>query len=298
MAVNILSIDGGGIRGVATLQQLVELEKTLKTPLHSFFDYIAGTSTGSIVAGLLSIGMCPKDILQLYQDNGEKIFDKKFWRLGLTKSKYNDKELNRALKDYAQGKLLKDCITKLIIPAYNVSRRQLKIFKSYKDGNNYSLFDVIRASSAAPTFFDPWKIGGELFVDGGLVANNPSMMATIEALKDGHDTFHVISFSTGIREDALTEKETTKGILGMASPTVDILLAEQAQTTDYTMERLFSLKALKGSYTRCETFLAHSSGKMDDASEENICKMIEDGAESAYINKNKIIGYYNTTKRR
>ena len=280
MAVNILSIDGGGIRGVATLQQLVELEKTLRTPLHSFFDYISGTSTGSIVAGLLSIGVGPKDILQLYQDHGDKIFDKKFWRLGLTQSKYNDKALNKALQDYTQGKLLKDSVVKLIIPAYNVSRRQLKIFKSYKDGNNYSLFDVIRASSAAPTFFDPWKIGGELFVDGGLVANNPSMMTVIEALKDGHDTFHVISFSTGIREDALTEKETTKGILGMASPTVDILLAEQAQTTDYTIERLFSLKALKGSYTRCETYLTHSSGKMDDASKENICKMIEDGAES------------------
>jgi patatin-like phospholipase/acyl hydrolase len=212
-------------------------------------------------------------------------------RFGLTQSKYCDKELNRTLKHYTQGKSLQDSLVKLIIPAYNVSLRQLKLFKSYKDGSKYSLFEVIRASSAAPTFFNPWKIKDELFVDGGLVANNPSMMAIIEALKDGQNSFNVISFSTGVKEQELTEKEATKGIIGMASPTVDILLSEQSQTTDYTISKLFSLGVLKGLYIRCETYLSYSNGKIDDASKENIMNMIKDGIKSARINKNKMIHY-------
>jgi patatin-like phospholipase/acyl hydrolase len=298
MTAKILSIDGGGIRGVATLQQLITLEKTLRAPLHVHFDYITGTSTGSIVAGLLSIGMSPKDILQLYQEHGEKIFEKRFWRFGLTKSKYKDEALNEALQDYTQGKLLRDCLTKLIIPAYNVSKRQIKIFKSYKDGNLYSLFDVVRASSAAPTFFDPWKINGETFVDGGLVANNPSMIAVIEAMKDGYDTFNIISFSTGPREKALSDKETKNGIVGMASPTVDILLTEQSQMTDYTLGKLFELNSIKGTYVRCETYLARASSEMDDASLCNLTNLIYDGEDSAVINKNKMINYYNATMKR
>lgn len=298
MTANILSIDGGGIRGVATLQQLITLEKTLKAPLHVHFDYITGTSTGSIVAGLLSIGMNPKDILQLYQEHGEKIFKKRFWRLGLTQSKYKDEELNSALQDYTQGKLLRDSLTKLIIPAYNVSKRQIKLFKSYKDGNLYSLFDVVRASSAAPTFFDPWKINGETFVDGGLVANNPSMVAIIEAMKDGYDTFNVMSFSTGPRETALSDKDTKKGILGMASPTIDILLTEQSQMVDYTLGKLFELGSIKGNYVRCETYLARASSEMDDASPCNLAKLIEDGEDSAVINKNKMIQFYNVSIKR
>lgn len=298
MAVNILSIDGGGIRGVATLQQLILLEKTLKRPLHQYFDYIAGTSTGSIVAGLLSIGTNPSDILELYQNCGDKIFDKKFFRFGLTRSKYKDKELNKALADYTQGKLLKDTLTKLIIPAYNVTKREMTLFKSYKDGVGYSLFDVIRSSSAAPTFFDPWIIDGDTFVDGGLVANNPAIMATIEALKDGNKNIHVLSFSTGTKEKSLSKQKASRGIIGMASPTVDILLSEQSQTTDYTINKLFQLGAIAGSYTRCETIINQSSGEMDDASRDNILAMIEDGKESAYINQDKMINFYNVSNRR
>ena len=298
MAVNILSIDGGGIRGVATLQQLVELEKTLRTPLHSFFDYIAGTSTGSIVAGLLSIGIAPKDILELYQKYGDDIFDKKFFRFGLTRSKYKDKALNNALKDYTQNKNLKDALTKLIIPAYNVTNRQIKIFKSYKEDNTYSLFDVIRASSAAPTFFDPWEIDGNIYVDGGLVANNPAMIAVIEAIKDANNYVHLISFSTGVTEKEISERKAKNGILGMASPTVDILLAEQSQMTDYTLDKLFSLGKVLGSYTRCETYLTRSSGEMDDASACNIYNMILDGEDSAVINKDKMTKFYSESQRK
>lgn len=293
MTTKILSIDGGGIRGVAALQQLIEFRKLIDEPLHKYFNYISGTSTGAIIAGLVSIGLEPIEILTLYDVYGEEIFDKRFFRFGLLRSKYSDKSLNKVLKKYTKEKKLKDALTKLIIPAYNSTKREIKIFKSYKDGVEYSLFDVIRSSSAAPTFFDPWKIDGQTFVDGGLVANNPALISLIEAVKDGNKDISIISFSTGLVEESISEKKAERGVIGMASPTIDILLTEQAETVDYVLQKLYEFNKIEGNYIRCSTFINMADKSMDNASKDNINNLIEDGRYSAKINKDKFINFIN-----
>ena len=290
---NILSIDGGGIRGIIALEQLLVMEKLIDVPLYKYFDYIVGTSTGSIVAVLLSIGYSASDLLDLYYIHGSNIFDKKFFRFGITRPKYSDKYFNEILYKYVGDKTLSDCKTNIIIPAYNGSKSRIKLFKSSKSSiDNYSLFDVIRSSSSAPTFFSPWEINGDLFIDGGLVANNPSVISLIEAIKSGYEYFNIISFSTGDKPKSIEDK-VGYGILGMASPTVDILFSEQAKTTDYVLDKLFELNPnlmnrSMGLYTRCLSIIEKSSGEIDDASPNNIKNMMCDGKLSASNNLDKI----------
>ena len=208
------------------------------------------------------------------------------------------KTYNEVLKQYTKDKKLKEAQTKLIIPAYNSTKREIKIFKSYKDGVENSLFDVIRASSAAPTFFDPWKIQGQIFVDGGLVANNPALISLIEAIKDGKQDISILSFSTGLVEESISECKTERGIVGMASPTIDILLTEQAEMVDYTLSKLYELGKIEGEYLRCPTLIGKANKSMDDASKENIENLIEDGRYSAKINKEKFIKFINNSDKR
>jgi patatin-like phospholipase/acyl hydrolase len=298
---NILSINGGGIRGLIALQQLVQLEKTIPVPLHEHFDYIAGTSTGGIIAVFLSIGYTPTELLDIYLKHGDKIFDKRFLRLGLLRAKYNDEYFNKVINDFAKGKSLKDCKTSIVIPSYNATKKELKLFKSDKaqDGNhhNYSLFDVVRSTASAPSYFKPITIRKDYYIDGGLVVNNPVMMVFLEALKEGFDTFNILSFSTGTIEKPLSKSIADGGAIKWAKEYVDILLTEMDQTTHYTMTQIFDLfsilnKKRLGMYIRCDSYIEKSSGKIDDASRENIFKMTLDGLKSATKNKDKMMTYY------
>ena len=298
---NILSINGGGIRGLIALQQLVELEKIIDVPLYKHFDYIAGTSTGGIIAVFLSIGYTPTELLDIYLEHGNKIFDKRFLRFGLLRAKYNDKYFNDIIDSFAKGNTLKDCKTSIVIPAYNASKKELKLFKSdkalYDDKYNYSLFNVVRSTASAPSYFKPIVIDNNYYIDGGLVVNNPVMMVFLEALKEGFTSFNILSFSTGSTEQPLSKSVADGGAINWAKESVDILLTEMDETTHYTMTQLFDLfpvlnKKRLGMYIRCESYIEKSSGKIDDASKENIYRMTLDGLLSASRNKDKMQTYY------
>lgn len=305
---NILSIDGGGIKGILPLMQLIELEKMLKAPLSEHFDYISGTSTGGIIAVLLSIGYNADEILNLYVQYGDQIFQKEFLRFGIFRTKYDDNNFNNIIDEYVKNKHLTDCKTSILIPAYNASKNKLELFK-HNVNRKYEywqedlpLFDVIRSTASAPSFFKPWIINSDKYIDGGLVVNNPSQMTMLEAMKDGFDKINILSFSTGSIEKPITNKLSKSGMLGWAEPTVDILLSEMTQTTDYTLEHLFNcspsfMGRRLGLYIRCNSLISKSSGKLDDVSKLNIRNMIDDGKESARINKEKMRAFYiNTLK--
>lgn len=298
---NILSINGGGIRGLIALQQLVQLEKIIKVPFYKHFDYIAGTSTGGIIAVFLSVGYTPTQLLDVYTKYGDKIFEKKFLRFGLLKAKYKDDFFNEVINEFSNGRELKHCITSILIPAYNASKKEIKLFKSNQAKQNpiynESLFNVVRSTASAPSYFEPLKIKGDYFIDGGLVVNNPSMMVFIEALKEGYDKFNILSFSTGTIEKPLSKSIASGGAINWAKESIDILLTEMDQTTDYIMNQLFNLlPALLGKrigmYIRCESYIEKSSGLIDDASKQNIFNMTLDGISSSIKNKEKMITYY------
>jgi hypothetical protein len=128
------------------------------------------------------------------------------------------------------------------------------------------------------------------------------MIAWLEAIKAGYDKCQIINFTTGRREEPISKSVVKSGKLGWAQPTVDILLTEMDQTTDYITKQLFNLlpniygKRL-GMYIRCETYLDKASSDMDDASIINIHNLLEDGETSCNINKGKMQAYYlNTIK--
>lgn len=308
---NIFSFDGGGIRGIIELIQLVEFEKMLGEPLLNYFQYFCGTSTGAIIAVLLSIGYTAQEILDLYLIHGAKIFDKKFLRFGLLRSKYDDKYFNKVIEDYTKGKELKDTSATILIPSYNITKKDKVLFKSHKakenSADNYTLKDVIRTSTSAPSYFDCYKINEDDYVDGGLVVNNPSLMMLIEVMKInkkqnlGYENFNVISFSSGTKDTQISVKDINGGILRSVDDIIDIVLAEQAKLTDYTMTLLYDLledlygKKL-GTYVRCISKIYYSNGKIDDASQKNINNMILDGKISYGINKQKMLNFISILK--
>lgn len=304
---NVLEIDGGGIRGVEAIVQLIEFEKIIKIPIKDHFDLITGTSTGAIIAILLSVGYSTEDVLSLYTLHGDKIFDKNFLRFGALRPKYDDAYFNKILKEYTKDLTLKDCKTNVLIPAYNVTKKEGKLFKSSKaklsDKDNYTLFEVIRSSASAPSFFKPIKIDGDNFIDGGLYVNNPSIMGLLECLKEGYEKINIISFSTGERKAIVSRSTIKGGMLSWAEPTIDILLAEASNLTDYTLETIYPLLSnllgrRLGIYIRCKSLIVKSNGKIDDASKENISNLIEDGETSAKLNSDLMRAFYLNTSHK
>jgi len=208
MKKRILSIDGGGIKGIFAAQFLAKIEEEYGIKICDYFDIIAGTSTGAIVAAALAIGMPAKDIVSLYDECGEKIFKgysvnikNKFIKKclipvsqlnGTVKvvfhRKYNSKDLKECLEKQFGERKIGESRTRLLIPAVNLDTGGVEVFKTAHDKEfmtDYKarIVDVLMATTAAPTYFSAYDFKGRgRFIDGGLGANNPSNIAVIEAM--------------------------------------------------------------------------------------------------------------------
>ncbi len=232
----ILSLDGGGIRGVLTLEILLEIENQLKAELKKddnfrlsdYFDYIGGTSTGAIIAAGLSLGMSVNQLLKFYVDKGQAMFDKSFL-LNKVKHFYNDGPLLKELKNtFGDGDINIESDrfkTLLLIVTMNrttdspwpISNNPNALFNraDRADCNlKIPLYQLVRASTAAPAYFRPETIPLDsqnpkkifTFVDGGVTPyNNPSFllykMATQAAYglnwKTGEKNLLIVSVGTG-----------------------------------------------------------------------------------------------------
>lgn len=291
-AYNILTIDGGGIRGIIVLKQLVKLEELLDMPLYKAFDLISGTSTGGIIAILLSCGYSAKDVLNFYVSHSKNIFKKRFLRFGLFRPKYDDTYFNEVIKKYINETKLSESCTDSITIGYNMSTRDKLIFNSMlaksNKMNNYNLTDVIRCTASAPTFFKPVLLNKNYIIDGGLVINNPSLLCYDYIINSDieYDKLNILSFSTGTQEKKLKTK-LFGGLLNWIKPTIQILLTEQAQMTHYHLSQLYK-KYKPGTYTRCESVIIYSDGQIDNADCENINNMLNDGVLSVDMNLEKL----------
>lgn len=207
----VLSLDGGGVKGYLSAKILANIELSLNEKnneninIGQRFDLIVGTSTGGIIACLLSIGISAKEIFELYEKLIPEIFSKKSF--GFFKPKYSSDILKEELKDKLADKTLKDVITKLCITSVDVQNSSPRFHKSnyLDDGRNVvrqdeKLIDLALATSAAPTFFSlvDTKHSSNL-TDGGIVANNPSLVGAIEAkqINGNIDNVFLLSIGTG-----------------------------------------------------------------------------------------------------
>jgi predicted acylesterase/phospholipase RssA len=197
----ILSVDGGGIKGLFPATILAELERRyLKgRSIASYFDLVAGTSTGGILALGLGAGLTAAALADLYAERGAEIFAEPAESLiGRLQSWWRNKRhylhyhyerdaLQKLLSDTLDEKLFGDSILRLCIPAFEGKHSEVFVFKTphhpdYKFDRFEPMIKVALATSAAPTYFRPLEHNGYTLVDGGVWANNPTMLAVIEAL--------------------------------------------------------------------------------------------------------------------
>jgi patatin-like phospholipase/acyl hydrolase len=277
----ILALDGGGIRGALTLGYLQRIEDILRKQhgdeksfrLSQYFDLIGGTSTGSIIAACLAIGMSVNEIKTMYMNLGDKIFAKKYkwWKIfeidDLIKASYNSKPLEEELQNVfgSDTTLASDRIlTGLCIVAKRADTNSVWPLINHPDGKYYDsvdgrnkdilLWKAVRASAAAPTYFLPQiiDVGGGLseaaFVDGGVsMANNPSlqllMVATMNGFpfkwKWGEDNLMIVSVGTGMGRWKKIPADVKKNtLLNWASQLPDMLMQDASWQNQMLMQWL------------------------------------------------------------
>lgn len=190
----VLSIDGGGVRGIFVAAVLANLERDTGAKVTDHFDLIVGTSTGGIIALGLGAGMSPEEILAHYIDNVNSIFPA--WRrstlarpLSLVRAKYKPDGLREVVQAIFRDKLLCDSTVPLVIPSYNIGENAVYLFKTphherLRRDWSVPMWQVAMATTAAPTFFPAYSLPGDhvRLVDGGVWANNPSMVGVVEAV--------------------------------------------------------------------------------------------------------------------
>lgn len=190
----ILSIDGGGIRGLFSAAVLAHLEDDLDIRVTDHFDLIVGTSTGGIIALALALGFTPREVVEFYTERGEDIFVRgcgiELWKRfqNYFYRKFSAKGLENALRDTVKEATLGDCQKRVVIPAYNLDQNDVYLFKTphherLRRDWKVPVWKVARATSAAPTYFSAFRgVDSVRLVDGGIWANNPCMVGIVEAM--------------------------------------------------------------------------------------------------------------------
>jgi patatin-like phospholipase/acyl hydrolase len=187
----ILSIDGGGIKGVFPASFLATVEDSIEGRVADYFDIIVGTSTGGIIALGLGLGLSASDILRFYEDSGPKIFGGN--RLirsirRLRTAKYSNRLLRDALESVLGERKLGESSKRLVIPSLNLENGEVYIYKTahhprFERDYRMKAADVALATAAAPTFFPTHRSAvGTPLIDGGVWTNNPTGLAAVEAI--------------------------------------------------------------------------------------------------------------------
>jgi predicted acylesterase/phospholipase RssA len=205
-AFRVLALSGGGFRGLYTAKIAADLEESIGAPLASRFDLIAGTSIGGILALALALEIPAARIVQLFVEHGSEIFKKRWSLLGYLRAPYSPANLSTLLRaeNLFGSRLLGACSHPVIVPAINYTTGQAVMFKTphnenLKRDHLIPLADVALATSAAPGYFPRHRFEHNQYVDGGLFANAPGLMALHEAEQYFHrasNDIHILSIGS------------------------------------------------------------------------------------------------------
>lgn len=334
----ILSIDGGGIRGIIPAMILAKIEQHTGKQIFELFDLIAGTSTG----GILALGLTKpnpeqpeeakytaNDLLDLYKNEGKHIFcqsgilksvdhlaDQMLKPIGyqlrlrpdafedLFRPKYSSEAREQILTNFLGGTPVKKALKEVLIPSYDTELRMPIFFTSRNekenlDGNfrkictGFTMKQAAMATSAAPTYFPPYKVdtvhhtdcGYYSLVDGGVFANNPTSLAIMEVIIDSKkagrkldlDDILVVSLGTGsLTRKYLYDEAKNWGEIQWALPTLDIILDGQSESVDCQLAQLLpKAHNIPKQYYRFQAQLNHANDAIDDASDKNIAQLEE-----------------------
>ena len=192
----ILSIDGGGIKGIYPAAVLAEIEAQVLDgqPVWPYFDLVTGTSTGGILALGLANGLTARELRDLYCGDGKAVFAVGCWRRSLKWIRswamymYSRKDLESLATTAFKEARIRDSKVRLCIPSFEGRHSEVAIFRTphhptcTKLDASKTMVEVALSTSAAPLYFRPLDAGGYRYVDGGVWANNPTMIGLIEAL--------------------------------------------------------------------------------------------------------------------
>ena len=352
----VLSLDGGGIRGIISASIIAHLEARLQVAtndptarISDFFDLLSGTSAGGILtalylvpgsevsqAGIISSNEKVQDetldgkesvpgeinrdqagagilfrpkysaaqALEFYEELGPVLFSRSLKQLifsgwGVFRSRYKADALydfaHKILGDTYISEVAKDCL----ITSYDLSTRKALLFSKYsvrKYGTmaDYKLCDIVRATSAAPSYFPPAQIfardnSPRHLVDGGVYANNPAMCAVVESIKLWPELtlrdYWMLSVGTGKVVNPYFYDKTKKfGYIDWLVPIIDILMSSVAETVGYEAKQMFTAAGVPENYVRIEPPILSADIRMDNAKQWNI-RALKNAAQN-YIDHN------------
>lgn len=323
----ILSIDGGGLRGIIPLQVIREIEKLTGQPVHKTFDLIAGSSTGGLLACALSFGdndlvvgntrkYSLDEIQEIYLTRGGEIFPKH----NFLKRNYNDlrkwfrpqfnpTSLNNILFEYFADNRLTSCLKPIFITSYNIHRNKPIYFTTREatteEGKNSKLVDICRATSAAPTYFPSFSFNFDseniVCIDGGIVMNNPSIGALVEVLGNSDYKHYrvdnerldlkdisILSLGTGIIKKNLKSINSHRwGRLKWIKPVIDISTGGPVKVVDTQISTIFKSSNLEKNYFRIDIDIDEQYSEMSDSSPNTLQHLLDD-AQSQITNNHTL----------
>ena len=319
--VTILSIDGGGIRGLLPAMVLQEIRRRLDSQkdyrnFSNLFNLIAGTSTGALIALGLSLknkdgsaGFPPDKIVDLYKYKSAEIFPLNHNKMVHTafhvfRNKFSAAPFENLLFDFFGDTKMSDADTNLLITSFDTERMQPHCMKNrlpaekWPEDFDFFMRDAARASAAAPTFFPPALISpagtSELrysLIDGAAFANNPAGLAYVEATKIFPDEkeFTILSLGTGKNMHGFTYDEIHSwGYVEWVNPMKGVpfaamMSAGQSEAVNHQLSRIDNVR-----FIRINTVLDSGSTSIDDAGKENINNLENEALKMISQNENLI----------
>lgn len=287
--VKILSVDGGGIKGVIAVTILDAIQKRMDydKPLHEKVDIITGTSTGGLIACALTAPdesgkpkFGTKDLINIYRDLGETVFSSSFchkvktlW--GLVGPRFPLSGLDSVLEGKLGKTKVSDALTEIVICTYDLLTRAPVIFSS-KDGalGEISMKEASLGTASVPSYFPSVKVdsipGEYNLIDGGIFAVNPALSALSYVKSENpEETVSIVSIGNGNYNQKLEYKDTKDwGMLQWAFPVTDVIIDSSSDAINFQTRTM--CEASGGKYVRLQFDIPESLNDMADASAENI----------------------------
>ena len=279
----ILSLDGGGIKGLFASTILEEIENSFNIKLSEFFDLLIGTSTGSIIASAVALNIPINKISKLYEEKGKEIFSRRKFSFGCFKSKYKNRKLKNILETEFGDKRLGEINKPLMIVSSDLLNGNVYVHKSnylskieaYTRDKNTKLAEAILSSCMAPSYFNPIRLDNNyLLCDGGIWANNPSLLGLVEAMskfKKEINQINIMSIGTGGKKVYFKDNKSwglctgwkfqklvsylfsisSKGVTNMSSLLLKENYIRVDSDIDYNIDDVSNLDNLKSYANKC-----------------------------------------------
>lgn len=249
----LLNIDGGGVRVYFPLLILNYIEKKTGMKIIDLFDFYSGVSASSIILAGILTKYTVEDIIHKFKTLSSLIFYRSYTYMvqsgfGILYSKYPDLNINEQFQKFYQDLKLSDVKKPLLILTHDLSKNKPKCFHSYKEKNDYNLWEIIRGSTAAPTYFPAYELDEYMLIDGGIVANNLSDLIFTHALTHygKEEEYFQISIGTGCYNPKLSSPPS--GLWSWSGPILNVLFSAASINDMNNLKRIGVYDNLKHFY--------------------------------------------------